>query len=757
MTDLRTLSWTGGVIGVEPLALPAFDEAPPDGDALAREVDEQLAAARERHGRAEAVQRRLGPLVRWSIVAIAAGGALAIALAIAIISGGPTSFYNGDADGAGYSVLGYALLACPLLGTLTFASWRKARDPRLRLSPRRFVLIVVGSGIAGAATYGALWVAFPVAMGLVALRGRPVLRWPNGSEYVVSPSTLEAYRTARSARADAHRIASDEATAAPRAVAAAESRYEERRRAHESRLAAMSPFEAVGPLADQDLLVVGGSPQERGDLVHNVVASWSNAGPVWILDLLADGTSTAAYEEAARQDRSTGIADASRAERIGAMVNELVDDDRGAAALVDVLSTAIATGSGTAVAARKREIADPLRRICAVLAATRDRVAAADLHEAMETLLAGRTAATRSAHDDFGLATRVEGGAQASPGLTANEMRAVREAFTDDERRAFLREWTEIRAALGTLLDHDGDQPAAITWSAGRDLRLAYVSADLSRDDRELRSAILVQHHLQVLRRRSDAPACLVVTGCDELDYDLLRDLSKVADASEVALVLVFADLTPQLRQLARGRRALAAFGGLGAEAAEELSNAFGHAWSERVQSYQATWSQSLAESRSRTSGRNWGGSESVTRTSGSTSGSTSGYSTGGSSESGSSSSGTSSSTTRSTSHTDSETWGENESSTDGDTTTDTESAATTRSIQYEQAVRGSAISQLPPYTLLLKVGAAVRPLDVNGELVLPDTFLSTFEPLHPRRHRALRTRTDDATGLPRLEPAHAR
>jgi hypothetical protein len=741
--SIAGLSWSNGLVGVEPQTPPNFDESPPDPTALRQRATGEMAETEARAVAADAVVRRLGPPVRMGVFATAAGVVLGIALLIGLASRGPSGFYKGvdDKSEGPYKVLVYALFFGPFIGTAAYLSLRKLRGIIAPFGFKKMAALCIAALVAGAATFGAGWVLLPLVIGPLLLLSRPLISMPDGSSLQVTPSVLGAYRAARKQLAEARGAAAQIPASLEEQVAQEVAAYEHRRMAFADELARWSPFSPVGPLSDQDLLVVGGTAAERGDLVHNLTAAWALVGPVWIFDLHSDGASHAAYTGATQHERTIGVIDGTNADAVVAALDKLGSTSQRHSPLIEVLSAGMAAEATAGSVARKREITDTLRRIGAVLATGRDSVRVVDFHLAMETLLSGRTAATTGA-DDFGLGGNGQAAEHAH--LSADEARRLREAFTDDERSSYFREWSEIRTKLGALLHGRSDEPAQIRWGPGCDVSVAYVSAAMPRDDRELRSALLLEHHIQMLRQAgASAPACLIVPGCDDAPREMLQELSKVADTTGVALVLVFADRANEVLELARGRRALAAFGGLGSEAAEQLSNGFGHDWQWRVQSYQASWSESTARSRSETSGRNWGWSDSESISEGWNEGSslTIGESISSSSSHGHSA-GTSSSRSRS--------GGGSESETRGETDTTGTSGAATQAREYEQAVRGVVLSRLPPYTMLLRVATGeVKYVDIGRHVELPPVSLAQIERIEVRRHRPAGPSGNLPAGLP--------
>jgi prepilin signal peptidase PulO-like enzyme (type II secretory pathway) len=743
MTDvaIKSLSWTGGLVGVEPRPAPTFDEPPPDADAIRARAAQTAQEWITRGATAKAVLERITPTVTIAGLSVVVGAVLLLALGVGFASNGVDALYaNADREEGTPSGLAYALIGGALLGTFAAASWQKLRKPHKRLGFWKGVLLFVVVFFAGFALVGFGMAAFPLAIGLLALRSRPLLWWQNGSQVQVDPSLWRMFREERSIRAQADEATARAGAEAERQVAEELAAFNKRRKEFADDLARWSPFAPVGPLADRDLIVVGGSAAERGDLVHNLAAAWSLAGPVWILDVHADGASATVCDEAPRNGRRVGVLNAGDGDGLVALLDGLGHSNGRRSPLVEVLSSGMAAGSETSSVGRKREIADMLRRIGGVVSEGREQLRVADFHRAVEALLGGRTAAA-AVTDDFGLA---DGGGDPAAGrrFTADETRRLREEFTDDERNSFFREWSDIRTKLRLMLGDD-DAEGELQWGRGCAVSCAFISGDVPRDERELRSALLVEHHVQLLRRGGEnVPACLIVIGADDVGEEGLKELTKVTEAAGVALALVFADLTPEARQLARGRRALAAFGGLGAEAAEELSNVFGQEWIPRVKSYQETLSVSQAESRSRTVGRSWGGSESYSETDSVNEGWSEGSTDTHSADSGgswSTNKGKSGGTSRSKSWSDSTNWSENESETGGTTDTTGESWATTREIEYAQSVRGSEIARLTPYVMVLKVGPAVIAVDVDRDLVLPGTFLDQFRPLELRRRAPAR------------------
>jgi hypothetical protein len=734
--SIAGLSWSSGLIGVEPLPESTFDVPLPDVAAIKQQSSRELQALQARRLHADAVVRRLGPAVRMGLFATATGVVLAIALLVGIASRGPSAFYDGveKEHGGAYRVLAYALLTGPFIGTAAFSTWSKLRGPFDRTTGKTLTVLCVAAIAAGVVTFGAGWVALPLVMGPLLLWRRPLIMMPDQSFLQVDPSVLGAYRAARRDRAAAkHAVAQ---------LPTEEERLEKAISLHELQFLTFEldrsrrwPFAPVGPLSDQDLLVVGGEAAERGDLVHNLTGAWSLAGPVWIIDLRDDGDAGAAVTGARENGRTIGWIDGTRADGIVALLDELGRTSKGSSALIEVLSAGMATDAASGSVARARAITDTLRRIGSVLTAERDDVRVVDFHEAMEAILGGATAAS-SVPDDFGLGG--SGDAPARDHLSPDETSRLRRTFDDQDKESLY----ELRTKLAALLPERADRPAQIAWGPGYDVSVASVSSSMSRSDRELRTALLLEHHIQMLRQEdTDLPACLIALGCDDAPKDTLRELSSVAKYSGVALVLVFAERTDVLLELGEGRRALAAFGGLGSTAAEKLSDAFGRDWRWRVQSYQANWSASTANSRTRTSGRSWQWSESKGTQEGVSQGSNVTHSDGkvATSESEQLSSGTSQSFQR----------GEGSTVSVADGITDQKGTGRGKGEvrEYEQAVRGAELARLPPFTMLLRIASGeVKYVDVRARAVVPEVGLPTVQRIEVRRRPAGRPEPSPAS-----------
>lgn len=737
---LGALGWNQPLIGVEHQILPVFDRPPPDHAAIrARALAEQermVGLHRTAVARAAFFRFAFWAAV-WTLV-------LSVLFTFLLIAG-VASAGSQQAAIESQGVAAPAAMTSPsLFVTLLIAMFLPwfalvALNARRKLAGRG-----LGAGGFFAAGVGlwflALFLSFfifgmgftliPAAVALWVLLTRPALLEATGhlgvTNLVKAHAPLfalyfEARRRAREARSE---IGQTEQRMAE-AVQRADEEYQRDLHDFQARTQGLSPFRVVTPPERQDILVIGGSPVERGDLLHHAGAAAIVPGTrVWLLDLEGRGASNRLVSEAEYHRRRHSVLGADDEPSLVATLDRLSHHRGRRHQLTEALAAALSDDAEGRVTRQARNTADTLNRLGAILLSTPEGVSVATLLAAIEVLLGSGTDDPRgpsSGGDDFGFAVLPE--PERGSGLPAETVARIRAEFTRQDREHFHPAWTDLRIKLSSLFS--GEEPAGAVWTPDGDLSCAVVPPRLSDADRELRSAVLLAHHIELLRWGTvPPPGALVVVGADRIRPELLRHLSEVASESSTRLVLMFGEYTDNARELARGRRAVMVFGGHGAEAAEELSDLFGKDWIDRLQSYQDSWSDSVSKSRAETSGRSWSKSDTWNHSDESGRGGGSSHGENGSGWNSSWSSGSSDSYGGSTGQ------GESESITDTTGRSRDTGHTQSRQIDYERRVTGRYISNLPPFTAVLKVGETVAYIDVHAELVLPPQL--TGDPLPP-------------------------
>ncbi|TDQ53442.1 proline-rich domain-containing protein [Actinorugispora endophytica] len=736
---LGWLSWRRPLIGVEPLPLPEWTEPRPDPDAI-------RAALHQRQGEVVRQQQLAAHNLAfyrkavWSAVAAVGYSALTtlgLLLTFAVTGTPFEAVSAADSPAATvpthFIVAGWASFFAPWFAVVALRHRRRLGASRVGWG--LFLLLGLGLWFAALAasflTFGLSFSLLPGAVGLWVLFTRPTVYNMDFGTTGRAPLTLwTLYRRVGGEEAGGRRaIASFERRVAE-AVAEAEREFGERHRRFHAQLAGSSPFGVVAPPEQQDIVAVGGSPMERGDMLHHFgVAAIARGNRIWVLDLEGRGAGDRLLGEVRRHGRPAGWLSADDDAALVAAFDALSATRGRRHQITEALASALADDADSGVSRQARSTADTLNRLGRILHETRGAITVAGLHAALEVLLGGGgEAPSRAVGDDFGLDDAAVGPVA---GLAPDAAARVRAAFTRQDREHFHAAWTELRVKLAGLLPDD-DGPARSAWTPDADLSGASVPLTLASFDRELRAAMLLAHHIELLRWGTvPPPAALAVVGVDRVRPELLRQLSEVAGSAGIRLLLMFNELTPAVRDLARGRRAVAAFGGHGAAAAEELSDLFGKDWIPRLQSYQRTWSEAESVSRAEASGRTWSRTESEQRTRSFNTFSSHGSSGGG--EGGpvdQRSSGYGSSTARS--HGVSDTSGGSWTGTDTRGTTSQQGGSATTQLEYERRVTGSVISGLAPFTAVLKAGDGVAFIDVKADMPMPPQLTGDAPPLPP-------------------------
>ncbi|GGL20126.1 hypothetical protein [Mangrovihabitans endophyticus] len=743
---LGWLGWRRGLLGVEPVPAPQWSEPPPDPAAIDARVRQESGRLTAEHDAAVGNARYFAPVVRWAVVACAFAALSGLFLIVAFAMSGlhlgdffqtpQESAANPSEPTAALTTAGFIALFGPW-----FAAAVLSRRRRLTRPTTRFFLLGLGlwflALVLAFVTFGLSFVLMPLAVGLFALFTRPtVFHTDRGAVGRAEAGTLTMWRNARRVAA-AHRDALRGLDGRVREeLDRAQREYAQRQQEHQQAVSAHVPFTLVDPPDIRDLIVVGGSPVERGDLVHHLGAASSSTGQrVWAIDLEGRGATDRLVVETGAHGKSLGLVRGDDEAALTDMLDLLgATPGRQSSVLAEVLAYAMAQDAEGRAVSRSRETLDTLRRVERHLRDLPGGVTLRRLHDAMDALLAGPgPVGGGHGHDDFGLAAD-RGGDMPADALPGETVERIRAGFSQQDRQHFYPVWTDLRIKLASLLPHDSYAAPAgrpMHWSAEKTSGVTVVPHTLGRADRELRTALLVSHHLRLLKADGPKPAALAVVGAGHVPPDLLTELSEVATGHGILLVLMFSELVPTVEDMALGRRNIAVFGGHGEQAAERLAELFGRAWRDRVRSYQSTWSVADAESRALTSGRNWSVATSrqhaKTRShNSSTSHSTGSDPMGGGSGSRSYSYGSSSGTTVSTGRTETEGESSAESVTTGRTTTG--GGAETTNVDYERRVDGAEISALPPFTMLIKRGQDVRFVDVKADLVLPDELTAEIE-----------------------------
>ncbi|MGB6021365.1 MAG: hypothetical protein WBG89_03450 [Ornithinimicrobium sp.] len=702
-----TLGWIGWhrqVLAAEPVPRPVWHEQPPDIDTIRRRLAQEVDHASSAQQAAAQTLQYVRSAYRWAVASIVFPLTLLLALAV---SSAVFEVTLPTTTSAEFSI-------SPLVGAIAFvilfSPWvaAKALSARKRLSAGSGTLLR-GLGLwilcAMVAPFvlGMSFVVIPVAVGVWVLLSRPkVFQFASPVATQAPESLLKIYRSARSGMSQS----SGTIRSFDRRVRAehdqAMKAYDQRHQQFLVTENQWSPFELVEIPEQQDILVIGGAAVERGDLLHHIGAAVEQQDQgFWVLDLEGRGTPSRLIAEAGHRGRHVSHLHAANEAATTHLLDGLDQISVGKRSLmVEVLAAGIAYDADGRVTSRTREVADTLKRLSAILREHQGSATVNGLHAALEVLL-GRAEEKSSSTtvDDFGLqpATIDEG---TDHTLSTAAVSAIRAAFTQQDRQQFHTAWTDVRVKIETILAHEGDEFAteAAMWDPHCHLSVCTIDLGLPPSDRELRTALLASHHVELLRSSPQLrPTALAVIGAEALPVDLLRHLSEVAQSVGTQLILMFGELVSEVQTLARGRRIVAAFGGHGATAAEELADLFGKDWTERLQNYQQTWSTSEATSRTETTGRNWSSSDS--------SGSSSSFGF------------WSDSTNQSRSSSN----GDSASAAEGSTTTDQTGGTNTVQREYERRYTGAQISKLPPFTLLIKHGNTVRYADVKAGLHLPD------------------------------------
>lgn len=575
----------------------------------------------------------------------------------------------------------------------------------------------IAAAIIGFPTLFLSFTLLPVAMGLWALNTKPRLWEPMIRQAVRSPQTLKQLHESYSSSLQSLRaVASDYEPRFQAIVAEDEARYDEYLTLRQQRAESWRPHRLVPFPEQKNVVTVGGSPAERGDLLHHLVAAGRNAGTtrLWVLDLEGRGVAERfRVESFAREETATWL-EGDDEEALELLIDELGQLSGGRhSPFINVLAEALAYDADQTLG-RAREVADVLHRIRNALTDADERPSVRSLHAAL-ALLEGTTAISRrdssAEDDDFGLsADGATSDDSARNELSAAAVTAIRAEFVDTERSNYFSLWTDIRVKLGTLLTRDdtrGHSVGAAHYLDGEDqIRLATVPITMSRSDRDFRSALLAAHHLELARSVPDKPAAIVINGAEDLPVDLIADLIKTAQGVGIVTVAMFSEYAAGVEQVTKGRHIFGAFGGQGEREGEKLAEMFGKDWVSRVASYQTSFSEADTRSRAVAAGRSW--SDTDTKTWSDTYDPTTGffifgpevqsYSEGGS---------------------QSNTIGGSRTTTDTTGTTSTRGSTESISVEYENQVTGSYLRALPPYMLIMKDAERVATLDVFGQLVV--------------------------------------
>ena len=709
-----TLGWIGWrrrVLAAEPVPRPVWHEQPPDIDGIRRRLGSEVDDASSSHQASAQTLDYVRTAYRWGIAAMAFPmlilGALAIAsvvLEVAVPSSSSTVPTDALEDSPAIGVLLFLILFSPWVAA-------KAITARKRLYKGggtflRGLGLWVLCAVLAPFTLGLSFVVVPVVIGAWVVFSHPKVFQFGSPVAIRAPESLfTIYRHARvgmSQSAGTIRSLDKRVGAEYDQAMKAYQQRQEQFRIKESQWA---PFALVDIPEQQDILVVGGAAIERGDLLHHIGAAVEQQDQgFWVLDLEGRGTPGRLITEAHHRGRHVSHLHAANEAATTHLLDGLDQISVGKRSLmVEVLAAGIAYDADGRVTSRTREVADTLKRLSRILRQHHGNATVNGLHAALEVLL-GRAEenSTSTAVDDFGLKPAT---LDKDPDhvLSPAAVSAIRSAFTQQDRQQFHSAWTDLRVKMETILAHEtaAPTPESATWNPDCDLSVCTVDLGLPPSDRELRTALLASHHVELLRSSPDLrPAALAVVGAEALPVDLLRHLSEVAQSVGTQLILLFGELVAEVQSLARGRRIVAAFGGHGATASEELADLFGKDWTERLQNYQKTWSESEAKTRTETTGRNWSDSDSH----------------GSSTQLGSWFDNTNRSRTNSS--------GGSSSTAEGSTDTRQDGGAESYQREYERKYTGAQISQLPPFTMLIKHGDRVRVADVKADLRLPDSIV---------------------------------
>jgi hypothetical protein len=737
---LGWLGWRQALVGVEPVPAPVWAERPPDPTEVDARVRRESASLRQEYDTAAHNVAYFAPVVRAAVVACGFALFATGFLVVAYLSSGLelASLVQTDPDAAAEPPeISVALTIASI--TALFGPWFAAaviqRRRRLTKPTGRFG---VGLGlwflalVLACFTLGLSFVLMPAVVGLLGLLTRPtVFQLDQGTTGRAPASALRMWRDARQAAATARSALGDVDRRVREEVERLRREHTERGQAHQHALSTHVPYAVAGLPEVRDLVVVGGTPVERGDLLHHLGAAAAAGTGIWVLDLEGRGACERLLAEATVRQRPVGMLTAADEDALVELLDALDSQAAGrSSALVEVLAYALAQDAEGRVVARARQAADTLRRVEQHLRSLPGGMTVARLHAAIDALLTGREqVAEVAARDDFGLAEAATAASDGAAPLPADVVERVRASFSQQDRQHFYPIWTDLRIKLETLLPGPGGGHPVTDpqrrWSARAACNIVVAPSTLGRADRELRTCLLVAHHLQLLKGSGPAPAALVVVNAGQVPPELLTDLSDTANNHGVLLVAMFTELVPAVEQLALGRRHIAVFGGHGAQAAERLAELFGKGWLERVQSYQKTWSLADAESRAETSGRNWSIATQRSRSRGSSSS----HSSSSGSGSGSPTTSHSWSTNSSTSTGETKQHGESSSTSVTIGSTETRGGSETTTREYERQVTGSEISALPPFTMLLKHGGDVRYVDVKADLPLPEQLTGAGAP----------------------------
>lgn len=739
---LDDLTWSSPVLALEPRPIPRFADPAPDPRALWDAISRQAQDAGARLQWERLLLRRIKRMRTTGVVLLLLSlmtlGVIAFGQVTGEIDGyvvqsseseSEVEVRDGQVVRVSDDTSPVAVLAAVLLFTsaiaaaVCFAMYSRARDPSSNAG------LAVGAAllVAGCCTMGVV----PLVVSLYMLLSKPRFRWPDGSISRLDSTVLSAAASRQRTIDQLEQLAADPQARFQAELARAQAAHAAARAQHDQHYASLQRFDPIPPLPEPDLICIGGSLVERTEVVHHLVGSLRQAGPVWVIDLSPTASLHKALEWSCR-DPQAGLLEASDDSSLHWHLDQLVRQRTGRRVLlIDVLIDAFAPTEGDSGGASRRDIVDTLQRIADVFDECGQDLSLLSLYEGVQVLLASARHGRASAPSDDG--SNDFGAIAPSPaprdGLDPAVVEMLRTEFTDDERREYLREWSDIRRKLRALRASSSSPPEPPRpWQPDAPVNLAFVRGTLAADDLQLRRGLLVGLCRNLLRAEGGpAVGSIVVAGADHLDDQQVLDLSNLAEAAGVTLATVFAELTPTARRFARGRRSLAVLGGLGAEAAEELSTMLGMDWTERAQSYQSTWSDAESESRAETSGRSWSttSTDGRTKTWGSTSG-----------EHGAS---TSSSDQRSSSTAETDGGSFSETSTTGTTHTEGGSATTVR--EYEQVARGSEISRLAPFTALLRYGSEVRFVDFNGSIAVEPRVAEAAAQLRPARRGSSRIR----------------
>lgn len=565
-------------------------------------------------------------------------------------------------------------------------------------------------------TVGLSLTLLPLAMGYWALNSKPRLWEPMVRQAVRSPRTLdELHRDYDANLRSLRALASDYQPRLQAVINEDEARYQEYLNLRQQRADSWRPHRLVPFPEQKNVVIVGGSPAERGDLLHHLVAASRSTSStrLWVLDLEGRGVAERFRVESLARSESPTWLEGDDEEALELLIDELSQLSGGRhSPFINTLAEALAYDAAQTLG-RAREVADVLHRIRKALVDADERPSVRSLHAAL-ALLEGTTTVTRResiVDDDFGLsADSVSGDTGDRFELSAAAIKAIRAEFVDTERSNYFSLWTDIRVKLGTLLIQDDTRghsvDAARYLDPDGDIRLATVPMTMSRSDRDFRAALLAAHHLELARTTPDKPEVIIINGAEALPVNLIADLIKTAQGLGILTVAIFSEYTAGVEEVTKTRHIFGAFGGQGEREGEKLAEMFGKDWVSRVASYQTSFSEADTRSRAIAAGRSW--SDTDTRTWSDTYDPKTGffifgpelqsYSDGGS---------------------QSNTIGGSRTSTDTTGTTSTRGSTESVSVEYENQVTGSYLRALPPYMLIMKDADRVATLDVFGQLVV--------------------------------------